>query len=319
MVAVNGLVPFRSYFWAFYLFGIAVGAYLLADISNFFVASYLEKSIVLPQPVFNPSHQKAPVVTGGKFDYRSIIRGNLFDQTMGIFIPPAPRPVLAPTPIPIPIPLPPPVVIPKAPLNIKLIGTVIGADSPPYAVIEDSRSRRQSLYRVGDFLSEDAKIKRIERNRVFITRGNEEIVLDLTGLTSTNIVQPAFEAQEVIPASIPPPRGGVRPMGNGQWVIDRAEIDYAVNHLPELLTKARVIPNFTDGKADGFRIFAIRQDSIYSKIGLQDGDILKQVNDIDVRNPQNFLQVFEQLKNERRITINLVRNNKDEVLNYNIR
>ncbi len=313
MVHVNA--AFRSYFWVLHLLWIAVGAYLLADISNLFIASSLEESMAIPRASLRRRERVVKIAASG-LDYRSITRDSLFDPTMGIVAPvvSAPRVVSLPPPV---VVVPPPVIVPKVPLNVRLIGTVVSPDNPSYAVLEDGRTRRQFLYRVGDFLLEDAKITRIDRNRVLISRGTEEIVLDLSGTTSSDsgsTVPPA-----AVPASIPSPGGAIRQLGKDRWVMDRSEVDYAVAHLPELLTKARVVPNFTDGKPDGFRIFAIREDSIYAKIGLQNGDILKRVNDIDVRNPQNFLQVFEQLKGEKRITIDLVRNNSEERFDYSIK
>ncbi|WDT81411.1 MAG: PDZ domain-containing protein [Candidatus Manganitrophus sp.] len=102
-------------------------------------------------------------------------------------------------------------------------------------------------------------------------------------------------------------------------MVDRREIENAVNNLPQLLTKARIVPNFSEGKPDGFRIFAITEDSLYAKIGLQNGDILHRVNGIEVKDPQNFLKVFEQLKDENAINVDLVRNNQRETFSYEVR
>jgi len=102
-------------------------------------------------------------------------------------------------------------------------------------------------------------------------------------------------------------------------VIDRREIENAVDNLPQLMAKARLIPNINDGKPDGFRIFAIMEGSLYAKIGLQNGDILHRVNGVDVKDPQNLLKVFEQLKDESAIVVDLVRNNQKETFNYEIR
>jgi general secretion pathway protein C len=302
---------------------IVIGAYLLADIANFFVASRLEGTITsekLSQTIYQDNAKHVLVAR----DYGSIFRRNIFDS--GI---PDPVPVkyIPPPPMPLPPPLPPPVAVvpPKAPLNMTLIGTVVSADGPShsYAVIEDGRTRRQYIYRIGDFLLQDAKLVQIYRTRVVISRGEDEEVLvtSLSGLKGGTV--PATPVpQSMIPPPIPRERsllGGVRQVSKDQWVMDREDVDDAIAHLPELLTKARVVPNFTDGKADGFRIFAIREDSLYANIGLQNGDILRRVNNIEVGNPQNFLQVFEQLKDEENIKIDLVRNNKEETFHIDIR
>ena len=304
-----------------------MGAYLLADTANFFVASHLEESISSPKP--NQVKNKDGGHNTTAFmarDYGSIIRRNIF----GSGIPDAVPFKFVPISLPPSLPPPPPVaeiVPPKVPLNMTLIGTVVSAEGPAesYAVIEDGRTRKQYMYRIGDFLLQDAKLVQIFRTRVIISRGDEEEVLvtALSGLKgSTTKNPPIAPAPSMLPPAIPRERssdGGVRQVSKDRWVMDREEVDDAIAHLPELLTKARVVPNFTDGKPDGFRIFAIREDSLYNKIGLQNGDVLRRVNNIDVGNPQNFLEVLERLKGEENIRIELVRNNKEESFSYNIR
>jgi general secretion pathway protein C len=320
----------RSYFWALNMAFMIMGAYLLADTANFFVAKHLE-DLMPPHKAGQGVHQNTDQdkIASTVRDYSSIIRRNLFGTPAPDFVPVPFVPVSLP---PLPPSLPPPpvaeVVPPKVPLNMTLIGTVVSAEGPEhsYAVIEDGRTRRQYMYRIGDFLLQDAKLVQIFRTRVVISRGDEEEVL-VTGLSglkgsSTKNTPVAPPASSMLPPSIPrdrTPGSGVRQVSNNRWVMDREEVDDAVTHLPELLTKARVVPNFTDGKPDGFRIFAIREDSLYSKIGLQNGDILRRVNDVDVGNPQNFLAVFERLKGEAHIRIELIRNNKEEAFQYEIR
>jgi general secretion pathway protein C len=322
----------RPYLWVVHLALIATGAYFLADISNFFIADRLHTSMGV-RPKLQTSVSGSPELAFASLrgvSYSSIVQKNIFDPTMGIFIPPPP-PTIVPKPVFVPPPvfIPPPVVVPKIPLNVRLIGTVIRIDNPSYAVIQDNRTSKQLIYRVGDFLLEDAKIILIERNKVVISRGEDEKVvleISLSGVASSRsevspgrTPPPPVPQPVAVPAPMRAPAGGVRQIGEARWLMDRSEVDYAVAHLPELLTKARVVPNFTDGQADGFRIFAIQEDSVYAKIGLQNGDILKRVNQIDVRNPQNFLQVFQQLKDEASITIDLVRNSEEKTFDYTIR
>ncbi|MEK7286007.1 MAG: type II secretion system protein GspC [Nitrospirota bacterium] len=320
----------RSYSWVIHCGLIAMGAYLLADTANFFVASRLLKTP--SENSFPLDQNKTRFISSNneKHNYRSIVSGDIFAPATPEAVPVKFIPTALPPPMPIvplPLPPPPPVIIapPKAPLNLTLIGTVISAEGPAqsYAVIEDGRTRRQYIYRIGDFLLPDAKLKSIQRSRVVISRGEgEEDDILVTALSGLKEGTTAPER-----GMIPPPSSrdrdrshneGIRQISNGRWMMDRREVDDAVQNLPELLTKARVVPNFTDGKPDGFRIYSIRQDSLYERIGLQNGDILKRVNNIDVGNPQNFLEVFERLKGERHIRVELIRNNKEETFNYDI-
>jgi general secretion pathway protein C len=250
----------------------------------------------------------------GNSDYLSIVEGNIFNSKMrGKRPEPEQFQEAAPEAS---------VAAPKVPLNMTLIGTAVGQGGASYAIIEDTKTKEQLLYRVGDLVLDDAKVAKISRNKVEIRRGNEKEVLEVS-LTPEE-PKPGAPAAPITSAPAaakgsPTSNSSVRQVSRNKWMLDKREVEAAVDNLPQLLTKARIIPNFSDGKPDGFRIFAITEDSIYTKIGLQNGDILHRVNGIEVKDPSNFLKVFEQLKDETSITVDLVRNNQKETFGYEIR
>jgi general secretion pathway protein C len=41
---------------------------------------------------------------------------------------------------------------------------------------------------------------------------------------------------------------------------------------------ARVVPAVKNGKPDGFKLYAIRPSSVYSKLGLTNGDTIQSIN-----------------------------------------
>jgi len=64
----------------------------------------------------------------------------------------------------------------KTELTLKLWGTVVSEGETVYAVIEDTRKRRQDLYRVGDTI-QDAGVKMILREKIVLNvKGKDEIL-----------------------------------------------------------------------------------------------------------------------------------------------
>jgi len=300
---------FKSYFWVLHLAMIAAGAYFVADMANVAIGSRLEASIA-PKAGGNPP---APVVAskGTPRDYNAIVEGNIFNSKMR-----GKQPEVAAPNADLSLPA---MSVPKVPLNQTLLGTMVGNDNESYAVIEDNKTREQLLYRIGDLLGEDGRITKISRNKVIIRRGGEDEILEVAFSPEENKPAPHATPTVLTPSASSNLGNNIRAAGKNRWVMDRREIENAVDNLPALLTKARIVPNFSEGKPDGFRIFAITEDSLYAKIGLQNGDVLHRVNGIEVKDPQNFLKVFEQLKDESAITVDLVRNNQKETFSYEIR
>ena len=85
------------------------------------------------------------------------------------------------------------------------------------------------------------------------------------------------------------------------------------------MTQIRVVPNFTDGQADGFKVFAIRPGSLFAKIGLQNGDVLKRVNGIELQGPEQAFEAYQRLKDENSVQIDLSRRQDNKTFSYEIR
>jgi general secretion pathway protein C len=107
--------------------------------------------------------------------------------------------------------------------------------------------------------------------------------------------------------------------GENNFAIDRAEIDKSMENLNQLFTQIRAVPHFQDGKAAGFRLFAIRQDSVFEKIGLKNGDIISKINGNELTDPARAMSLIQELRSEGHITVDVMRNRQPTTLNYEIR
>ncbi|HEX7127191.1 MAG TPA: type II secretion system protein GspC [Thermodesulfobacteriota bacterium] len=200
------------------------------------------------------------------------------------------------------------------PLNARLIGTVL-ADDGGFAIIEDTTNRRQELYRLNEVVLRDARLVAIERDRVRLRRGGKTEVLELAFVERA----PGPVLPPVASAPAPGAGSGIAQAGKNRYVIDQREIDNALENMNQLLTQARMVPFFTAGKAEGFRIFAIRPNSLFEKIGLRDGDVLQRINGNDLTDPGRAFELFEQLRDEKEISVDLMRNGSRQTLSYEIR
>jgi general secretion pathway protein C len=74
-----------------------------------------------------------------------------------------------------------------------------------------------------------------------------------------------------------------------------------------------------DGKLDGFRLYNVMPLGFFDKIGLQTSDILQRINGVELRDPSMVLSLMQQLRNERTVRVELVRNSQRQTLTYEIR
>ncbi len=283
---------------------LTAGAYITADLVNLVIARKLEASIHIDDRASSPSTRVA-VLSLDSSVYRRILDGDLFHPaTRGSTPPPA---VEAPAP--------------TAPLdlNLSLIGTGEGDGAPSFAVIEDRATHEQRVYRLQDVVKDGAVLVKVERNQVIVQQGSQQQILVLYTDGTEDVGAPGSPGGQRGSVETPAAMSGVKQVQPNRWVLDKQEVAAALSNLPQLLTKARVIPNFTEGKPDGFKIFSIAPDSLYAKIGLQNGDVLQQINGVEIKDPENFMRVFQQLKDETNIALDFVRNNRRESFAYEIR
>ena len=75
----------------------------------------------------------------------------------------------------------------------------------------------------------------------------------------------------------------------------------------------------TGGRFGGILLEAVRFDGLYSKMGLQSGDVLKRINGVELREPSMLIAALEQMKNERSVKLDIVRNEAPRTFTYEIR
>lgn len=189
---------------------------------------------------------------------------------------------------------------PVAQVPLDLIGTFVTKGEPPYAIIEDRNKRLQEVFLVGDSIFDTANLVAVYPDRVEIERDGKVEVLNL----------------DLTPAS---GSAGASGPATEEFVVDEAEIEQALNNLPLLLTQARAVPYFKDGQAVGLRLFAIKAGSLFEKVGLRNGDILKSINGSALGDLTQAVKLFERLRDERSINVVLERNRTEQTFRYQIR
>ena len=270
---------------------LAAAAYLAADAANLFLGATIEASMPPSQSVTGGN-----VMPPAPADLDAILRDNLFNprQRGNTAVSPA-----ATAPVPVAVES-----------THRLVGTVAGGGDFGFAVLEEKGNNAQSLYRIGDLLPGGAQLVAIERYAIVIQVG-----------TTTQ----RLAVQEDLPSAAGPAGApgaaatGVREVAANHWMIERSKIEAALANLPQLLTQARLIPNISGGQSDGFRVLSMQPGSFYTEIGLKEGDVLQRINGVDVKDPQNLLKAFEQLRNESSINVDLLRQSQSVTLAYEVR
>jgi general secretion pathway protein C len=223
--------------------------------------------------------------------------------------------------------------------KLLLQGTALGNGNEPMAIIQDRTNQQQKLLHLHDRVPNVGELVSIEKTRVLFQEGGQEEWLELAMLADLDqarripplpesiqgrlpaLSQPARSIQlasltrMVSPTAVVTSPGSNRPI----QVIDRRELVKALSDIPLLLLQAQPVVSMVEGRFNGMLLEAVRADGLYAQMGLQSDDLLKRINGIELRDPSMVVAALQQLKDERRVKLDIVRNQTPRTLTYDIR
>jgi general secretion pathway protein C len=189
-------------------------------------------------------------------------------------------------------------------LNLELIGTIyLGNRDKSFASVREKGQADADIYRVGEGIigNEEALVAGVDRNEVIINnKGVKEclsLVSDLEKQLAAGDLGGGISAGAGSGDQLPPV------LVDGSYVESELGAGFG-----KIINAARLVPNTVDNQINGFKIFAIDPSSLFAKVGLQNGDVITQVNDASLKNPDQGFALYESFRNEREVRISVLRN-----------
>lgn len=216
----------------------------------------------------------------------------------------------------------------KTGLSIKVMGVLVvgdGRDKRSTASIAGGggggKGASTAIYAVGDVESfaPNTKLTRVRPDRIeFLNSGRLEYA-EVLSETGDSIFGPP-KRETVTMKEEPKTQAAttVKKETSGKFVVDQREIDDAIQNLDKLYTEIRAVPNFAGGKVSGMKILSVKEGSLFSKLGMKRGDILQKINGLELDVKRGF-EIFNQLKEQKNITLDMIRQGQPMTLDYEIR
>lgn len=204
----------------------------------------------------------------------------------------------------------------KADSNLRLLATMVALPMEYSTVLMAEgaeRGAKSKPYRMGDVIGGDGKIVSIEQKKV-CTDTNTCYCMDQAPAKSAGPVAAAN------PGAVPNADEGVRQVAENKFEVDRSFMDSAMGNLEALATQLRASPHKgPDGEIDGFRLSSVRQGSLFSKLGIKNGDIVHAVNGTPLTSAEGAMSAYGALKNQGSFNFEITRRNQRSTLSYEIR
>jgi general secretion pathway protein C len=212
-----------------------------------------------------------------------------------------------------------------------LVGTIVSSrPDARRAILWANGMKLPKAFREGEEVEPGAVLSSVERDKVWLTRGKEREKLDLlpVGSKVRAPLSPPVPAQATVApgatqaaGTSPPPDGDIRVnrLADNRFSIDEAGVAQLAGNINQFMTQVRLIPFFEGNKSAGYRIAAIRPGTTFERLGFQGGDVLQQVNGLDVSSPEKLYTIFQNLKDQKTVSVNILRQGQKSTLTYEIR
>ena len=306
----------RKYLWAIDLAAIAISALFAARATGVFVESVLSRNTPpLRSAQRSTAEPNAPVTYYSK-QVEDILKRNVFCSTCPPILP-VPKvegeAIVQPDPVPL-----------RTALPLKLM--VIMFSPPPnnpkwsVAVIRDTEKNAAGPYTI-DMKIRGATVVDIEETRIYLDNGGKREYLDLIDRPDP----PQVAAPESAPAAastdpfVAEMEKGIKKLSEHGYEVQRGTVDSLLGNMAVLSRAARIVPEVRDGKAAGFRLFSVKSDGPFAKIGLQNGDVIYAINGLEMTSPDKALEIYTKLKSANHLAVALERNGQKITKDYNIR
>lgn len=267
-------------------------------------------------------------------DIHAILQRNAFDYETGSLWPPKPV-ELPPDPGgPVvsnetPDPRNPP---PPCDQTVKLIASVYSERVPEWSFASlGNGATPPLLYRQGSKVA-DREIVSIYPSAVYMRQSNGKLC-SLTLFVDPNAAAAAAAAVPAPPAAMEPPAvtatapttsseaeldAAITKVSDTQYNVKRSFVDKLLGSQAELMRAARVVPHEENGQVVGVKLYGIRRNSLLGKLGIQNGDLLRNINDMSMGDPNSALEAYAKLRTASDLKVAITRRGQDTALSFGI-
>jgi hypothetical protein len=115
---------------------------------------------------------------------------------------------------------------------------------------------------------------------------------------------------------------GITKQSETTYEISLGLLDLVLEDPMTVAKGARLVPAMKDGKAEGFKLYAIRPSSVFAKLGFNNGDTLQVLGGQSLTDANSALEAFEKVRSLKAgdvITVQIARRGKTLQMAYTMR
>jgi len=111
---------------------------------------------------------------------------------------------------------------------------------------------------------------------------------------------------------------GIEKVNDTNYNISRTMMNKVLDNAGRLIGIAAVRPKMEDGRSVGMEIRGVRANTLLTKLGIQNGDVLESVNGQSLTSTDAALGAYTTLRTADKFNLAIQRGGKTMLVNYNL-
>lgn len=111
---------------------------------------------------------------------------------------------------------------------------------------------------------------------------------------------------------------GIDRVDDRNFNLSRSMLNKVLDNAGKIIGIAAVAPKIENGQSIGMEIRGVRPDTLLTKIGIQNGDLLESINGQSLSNPDAALGAYTTLRTADKFTLSVRRKGESMMINYNL-
>jgi general secretion pathway protein C len=111
---------------------------------------------------------------------------------------------------------------------------------------------------------------------------------------------------------------GIEKVNDTNYNLSRSMLNKVLDNAGKLIGIAAVSPKMEGGQSVGMEIRGVRPNTLLTKLGIQNGDILESINGESLSNPDAALGAYTTLRTADKFNLSIRRGGRSMIINYNL-
>jgi len=185
-------------------------------------------------------------------------------------------------------------------LALTLKGTMAGTEARLTAAIIADNRNEEKVYAVGDVVVSGTTLHSVY---------NDRVVLNRSGILES------LKLPKDLPTSSAPVRRAAAIRTTTTEPVESPSIQNALTeNAARLADVIRPTPYFVGGQQQGYRVYPGRDRRQFAALGLRPGDLIRDIDGQALSDPQQAMEIFQNLGTADQVSVTVERNGQPEVL-----